>query len=81
MDILDLATKKVAIFMIIPDNNSVYNFMAGTLYTQMFQQLYDYADHTANGPLPRHVRFFMDEFSNIALPDADGYLLDVDEYE
>ena len=69
MDILDLATKKVAVFMIIPDNNSVYNFMAGTLYTQMFQQLYDYADHVANGPLPRPVRFFMDEFSNIALPD------------
>ena len=62
MDILDLATKKVAVFMIIPDNNSVYNFMVGTLYTQMFQQLYDYADHVANGPLPRPVRFFMDEF-------------------
>lgn len=69
MNILDLATKKVAVFMIIPDNNSVYNFLAGTLYTQMFQQLYDYADHKVKGPLPRHVRFFMDEFANIALPD------------
>lgn len=69
MGLLDLATKKVAIFMVIPDNNSVYNFMAGTLYTQIFQQLYDYADHVSHGPLPQHVRFFMDEFSNIALPD------------
>ena len=69
MDILDLATKKVAIFMVLPDDNKVYNFIAGTLYSQMFQQLYDYADNVCHGPLPRHVRFFMDEFSNIALPD------------
>ena len=69
LNLLDLATKKVAIFMVIPDNNSVYNFMAGTLYTQIFQQLYDYADHVCNGPLPRHVRFMMDEFGNIALPN------------
>ncbi len=69
LNLLDLATKKVAIFMVIPDNNSVYNFLAGTLYTQIFQQLYDYADHVCNGPLPRHVRFFMDEFCNVALPN------------
>ncbi len=69
MNLLDLATKKVAIFMVIPDNNSVYNFMAGTLYTQIFQQLYDYADHVVYGGLPCHVRFFMDEFANIALPN------------
>ena len=69
INILDLATGKVAIFMVIPDNNSVYNFLAGTLYTQMFQQLYDYADHVAYGALPHHVRFFMDEFANISLPN------------
>ena len=69
MDIPDLATEKVAVFMLLPDDNKVYNFIAGTLYTQMFQQLYDYADNVCHGPLPRHVRFFMDEFSNIALPD------------
>lgn len=69
MNLLDLATKKIALFMVIPDNNKVYNFLAGTLYTQMFQQLYDYSDHVIHGPLPKHVRFFMDEFANIALPD------------
>ncbi|MBR1508427.1 MAG: type IV secretory system conjugative DNA transfer family protein [Eubacterium sp.] len=69
MNILDLATKPVAIFMILPDDNAVYNFLAGTLYTQIFQQLYDYADNVADGPLPRHVRFYMDEFANIALPN------------
>ena len=75
MDILDLATKKVAVFMILPDDNKVYNFIAGTLYTQMFQQLYNYADTVCHGPLPRHVRFFMDEFSNIALPDDYNKIL------
>ena len=69
LSLLDLATEKVALFMVIPDNNSVYNFLAGTLYTQIFQQLYDYADHVCRGPLPRHVRFFMDEFGNISLPN------------
>lgn len=69
MDILKLATGKVALFMLLPDDNKVYNFIAGTLYTQIFQQLYDYADNVCHGPLPRHVRFYMDEFSNIALPD------------
>ena len=69
MDILKLATGKVAVFMLLPDDNKVYNFIAGTLYTQMFQQLYDYADNVCHGPLPKHVRFYMDEFSNIALPD------------
>ena len=69
INLLDLATKKVAVFMVLPDNNSVYNFMAGTLYTQMFQHLYHYSDHVIRGALPRHVRFFMDEFANIALPN------------
>ncbi|MBR1508992.1 MAG: type IV secretory system conjugative DNA transfer family protein [Eubacterium sp.] len=69
MGILDLADKKVAIFMVIPDDTAVYNFLAGTLYTQMFQQLYDYADGLPSGALPQHVRFYMDEFANIALPN------------
>ena len=69
MDILSLADKKVAVFMLLPDNNRVFNFLAGTLYVQMFQQLYDYADNVCHGPLPRHVTFYMDEFPNVALPD------------
>lgn len=73
--IRDLASGKVAIFMVIPDNTKVYNFIAGTLYTQMFQQLYDLADNFYNGPLPRPVRFFMDEFANIALPDDYNTIL------
>ena len=73
--IRDLADGKVAIFMVIPDNTKVYNFIAGTLYTQMFQQLYDIADNECCGPLPRPVRFFMDEFANVALPDDYNTIL------
>ena len=70
MNILDLTDKKVAIFMILPDNGDTsYNFLAGTLYAHIFQLLYDYADNVHHGPLPRPVRFFMDEFANICLPD------------
>lgn len=69
MGILDLATKRVAVFLLLPDDNAVYNFLAGTLYTQTFQQLYDYADNVVHGALPQHVRFYMDEFANIALPN------------
>ena len=65
----ELGTKKVALFCITPDNNSSYNFLAGTMYTQLIQQLYDYADNVCHGPLPVPVRFLMDEFANIALPD------------
>lgn len=69
LKLLELATKKVALFCVIPDNDTSYNFLAGTLYSQLFQQLYDYADNVCHGPLPVHVRFLMDEFANVALPD------------
>ena len=39
------------------------------MYQQMFQQLYDPADNVYNGKLPMHIRFIMDEFANVALPD------------
>lgn len=69
LNLTDLATQKVALFCVIPDNNTVYNFIAGAMYQQLIQQLYDYADKVMHGPLPMHVRFMMDEFANIALPD------------
>lgn len=69
IDILSLATKKTAIFCVTPDSSASLNFLIGTLYQQMFQQLYDLADNVYNGPLPIHIRFLMDEFANIALPD------------
>lgn len=41
----------------------------GTLYTQIFQELYYQADFNCGGRLPIHVTFMLDEFSNVALPD------------
>lgn len=60
---------KTALFCVIPDNDSTYNFMVGMLYTQIFDQLYHYADHVYGGELPIKVEFWMDEFCNVALPN------------
>ncbi len=69
LDFTSIAERKVALFCVIPDSDKSYNFLAGTMYSQLIQELYDYADNVCNGPLKRHVRFIMDEFANIALPD------------
>lgn len=69
VDIRSLGEKKTALFLVIPDNDTSFNFLIGTLYQQMFQQLYDLADNVYHGQLPVHVRFLMDEFANIHLPD------------
>lgn len=69
IDIRSFATQKTALFCVTPDSKASLNFLIGTLYQQMFQQLYDLADNVYDGPLPIHIRFLMDEFANIALPD------------
>lgn len=71
-DELEMATigeHKVALFALIPDNDTSFNFIIGMLYTQLFQQLYDVADNKYDGPLPVPVHFLMDEFANVSLPD------------
>jgi type IV secretion system protein VirD4 len=70
-----MGEKKTALFAVIPDNDSSFNFIVGMLYTQLFQQLYYLADHVYGGRLPLHVHFVMDEFSNVALPDEFDKLL------
>ena len=69
MELPQLGEKKTAIFAVIPDNDSSFNFIVGMLYTQLFQQLYYSADVIHGGSLPVHVHFVMDEFANVALPD------------
>ncbi len=69
IDIRSFATQKTALFCVTPDSKASLNFLIGTLYQQMFQQLYDLADNVYDGPLPIHIRFLLDEFANIALPD------------
>ncbi len=62
--------RKTALFCVIPDNDKSYNFLVGMLYTQIFQELYYIADFQCGGALPVPVAFWMDEFANVALPDA-----------
>ncbi|NCC77707.1 MAG: hypothetical protein EOM08_14890, partial [Clostridia bacterium] len=69
MDLESLGQRKVALFCVIPDNDSSFNYLVGMLYTQAFQSLYYLADHHYGGRLPMHVHAVMDEFANVALPD------------
>ena len=64
MELADIGERKTAVFAVIPDNDSSFNFIVGMLYTQLFQQLYYKADIEHGGRLPVHVHFVMDEFAN-----------------
>lgn len=75
MELWSLGERKTAIYAVIPDNDSSFNFIVGMLYTQLFQQLYYQADVVHGGRLPVHVHFVMDEFANVALPDEFDKLL------
>lgn len=75
MELWSLGERKTAVFAVIPDNDSSFNFIVGMLYTQLFQQLYYQADVVHGGRLPIHVHFVMDEFANVALPDEFDKLL------
>lgn len=66
---------KTALFCVIPDADTSYNFIVGMLYTQIFQELYFVADNRAGGRLPVPVTFYLDEFANVALPDMYCNLL------
>ena len=79
-DELDLGTlgeKKTALFALIPDNDTSFNFLVSILYTQLFQQLFYSADHIHGGSLPIPVHFLMDEFANVSLPDDFDKILSV----
>lgn len=69
LELASLGEKRVALFALIPDNDTSYNFLVSILYTQLFQQLFTLADTKYGGSLPEHVHFVMDEFSNVSLPD------------
>ena len=69
LELSSLGEKKIALFAIIPDFDTSFNFLISILYTQLFQQLFYLADHKYNGSLPIHVHFLMDEFANVSLPD------------
>lgn len=75
LELDQVGERKTAIFCVIPDNDSTFNFLIGMLYTQLFQMLYYQADIVHGGELPIPVHFLMDEFANVALPDEFDKLL------
>ena len=77
LDLTSLGEKKTALFALIPDNDTSFNFLVSILYTQLFQQLFFLADHKYKGSLPVHVHFIMDEFANVSLPDDFDKILSV----
>ena len=69
IDIELIGTRRTAIYCVIPDNDTTYNFLIGILYNMMFQRLYYEADFVHGGSLPVSVTFLLDEFDNVALPE------------
>lgn len=64
--------RKTALFIIIPDTDSTYNFIVAMLYSQMFNLLTTIADNKYKGSFPTAIQFYLDEFANIGLiPDFD----------
>ena len=77
LDLRSIGEKKTALFALIPDNDTSFNFLVSILYTQLFQQLFYVADHKYGGSLPIPVHFVMDEFANVSLPDDFDKILSV----
>ncbi|MGO5029023.1 VirD4-like conjugal transfer protein, CD1115 family [Candidatus Agathobaculum pullicola] len=69
MDFASLGERKRAIFVITPVNDKSFNYLVSMMYMQAFQELYDCAEKKHGGTLPVHVRFLMDEFANVPLPE------------
>lgn len=67
----DIATKKTALYVVSSDTHAAYDFLLTIFFSQMIQQLYDFADKNG-GKLPIKTFFILDEFANIGqIPDFD----------
>jgi type IV secretion system protein VirD4 len=72
MELDTLGDKKTALFIIISDTDTTFNFVAALMYSQLFNILCDKADNVYDGRLPIPVRFLLDEFANIGtIPNFD----------
>jgi len=72
MELDTIGDKKTALFVIISDTDSTFNFVAAMMYSQLFNLLCDKADDVYGGQLPVHVRLLLDEFANIGqIPQFD----------
>ena len=71
IDFTDIGKEKTAVYVISSDTHAAYDFLLTIFFSQMIQQLYDYADENG-GALPVPTYFILDEFANIGkIPDFD----------
>ena len=71
IDFTEIGRKKTAVYVISSDTHTAYDFLLTIFFSQMIQQLYDFAD-LSGGQLPMPTYFILDEFANIGqIPDFD----------
>ena len=71
IDFEEIGNKKTAVYVISSDTHAAYDFLLTIFFSQMIQQLYDYADQNG-GQLKEQTFFILDEFANIGkIPDFD----------
>ncbi|MFW9697759.1 VirD4-like conjugal transfer protein, CD1115 family, partial [Vibrio parahaemolyticus] len=68
----DIGDKKTIFYIIVSDTNSTFNFLAGMMYSQLFDLLTNRADNNPNHKLNYPVQMYLDEFANIGtIPDFE----------
>ena len=77
-----LGDKKTALFLIMSDTDSTFNFLISMVYTQLFNLLCDKADDVYGGKLPIHVRCLIDECANIGqIPNLEKLVATISSRE
>ena len=81
IDLPSIGDEKTALFCVISSSDSTFNFLVSLLYTQLFDELYMFAQNKHGGRLPVQVRFLLDEFANTGrIPDFDVKLATMRSY-
>ncbi len=75
MELDTLGDRKTALFLIMSDTDTTFNFILAMLQSQLINLLCDRADDVYGGRLPVHVRLILDEFANI-LEEFDRYIFE-----
>lgn len=72
LELHTLGDEKTALFILIPDSDTTFNFIVAMMYAQLFDSLYYQADFVSGGSLKHHVKCWLDEFANIGqIPDFE----------
>lgn len=81
LELEKISEEKTILYVITPADKSTFNFLAGVLYTQLFQILYRTAEHNPGKRLKIPVRFILDEFANVGqIPEFEKKLATMRKY-